>query len=138
MIYWITGRADSGKTTFANEMKASIGDRAIILDADNVREVFDNKSFTDYGRKTNQLTLTYMAIILDMQDFIPIIACISPVAMVRKECYKVFEKFGCSYSVYYISGGTMWAGTTYEEPDFIEVPEEMRIDGPLWRRDGTD
>ena len=109
MVYWITGRRHSGKTTLAKRMAARV-QKAVVLDGDEFREEFP-EDFTAEGRQRNQERLASVARILERQGFVPIIACVSPKRGVRSrlqatfaECIEIQLPFG-----------DLWPNTTYEE-----------------------
>ena len=116
MVYWITGKKHCGKTTAALKLQrvlCSTSGRPIILDGDAVRHAMgSNADYSDEGRRMHQLTMASFASILEAQGFIVIISCVSPRRDVRKECMKKFNES----SLIYIRGGTLWPGTTYDEP----------------------
>jgi len=53
MIYWLTGQPGSGKTTLANWMVAALQGDAILVDGDDIREIFENKDYSEVGRRKN-------------------------------------------------------------------------------------
>lgn len=54
MIIWITGQPGSGKTTIAKEIMLS-GPLCqwFHIDGDDIRELFDNKDYSEQGRRKN-------------------------------------------------------------------------------------
>ena len=109
MVYWITGKCNSGKTTLAYKLAAQIPG-GVVLDGDEMRSWFPT-GFSDKDRIENQERLTRVACILEKQGFVPIIACVSPVKSVREqlqsECLECLE--------IQLPFGELWEGTTYEE-----------------------
>lgn len=108
-MYWITGRAHSGKTTLAHKIAAQIKN-AIVLDADHFR-TYKNFRYSTEGRIQNQECLAAFAHMLEDMGFVPIIAAVSPVKSVRaglqgtfKDCIEIQLPFG-----------ELWEGSTYEE-----------------------
>ena len=55
MIYWLTGQPGSGKTTIAKAMVSRIGFAGNIfhIDGDDIRDLFDNKDYSEVGRRKN-------------------------------------------------------------------------------------
>lgn len=115
MVIWITGKAGAGKTVVSQKLSRSVQD-AVLLDGDKMREHFA-ADFTDDGRKENIMRLAHFAAILEDQGFTPIVACVSPKREWREEARKLFKES----ILIYLSGGTLWEGTTYEEPDAEEM-----------------
>ena len=108
MIFWITGRKHSGKTTLAKRIAQQIN--AIIVDGDEIRGIFPD-DFTEEGRERNQRRIAGLANLLDKQGFNVVIACVSPRLWLRKElqgqlrnCVEIELPFG-----------TLWKGSVYEE-----------------------
>ena len=109
MVYWITGRKNSGKTTLAHKLAAQITG-AVVIDADHFR-TYKDFGYTPEGRIHNQECLVAFAHMLEDMGITPIIACVSPIKEVRarlqatfKECIEIQLPFG-----------ELWEGTTYEE-----------------------
>ena len=109
MLYWITGRRHSGKTTLAKKIAAQIA-KAVVLDGDEYRSYFP-EDFTNEGRERNQRGLAAIAHILEDQGFIPIIACVSPDKTLRCELQSEFDE--CIEIQ--LPFGELWPGTHYEE-----------------------
>jgi len=55
MIYWLTGQPGAGKTTLAKWMVAALQGDAILVDGDDIREIFDNKDYSEIGRRKNRI-----------------------------------------------------------------------------------
>lgn len=53
MIYWLTGQPGSGKTTICNEMMLDMGSDVFHIDGDDLRDLFDNKDYSEIGRRKN-------------------------------------------------------------------------------------
>ena len=54
MIYWLTGQPGSGKTTLANNLLDHFGkEKTMIIDGDDLRQIFDNKDYSEIGRRKN-------------------------------------------------------------------------------------
>lgn len=123
MVVLITGRPNSGKTTFAYEFKeymSSVLSDIIILDGDELREALGYKSYTREGRTKWMLCIAKMARVFEKQGLDVIICLVSPLKDVRRQMLKMFEKS----VLLYIKGKEecMWEETAdncsiYEEPD---------------------
>jgi len=109
MLYWITGRRHSGKTTLAKKLAAQIA-KGVVLDGDEYRSYFP-AGYTDGERQRNQEGLTAFAHILEDQGFVPIIACVSPDKLFREALQSEFDE--CIEIQ--LPFGELWPGTTYEE-----------------------
>jgi len=107
MVYWITGRARSGKTTKAKELAKL--HNGILLDGDEFRQYFDT-GFSDNERLEHIMRMAKVAAILEKQGFVVIVACISPKKEWRKQAQALFME--CEEIV--MPGGFMWEGTEYD------------------------
>ena len=45
MIYWFTGQPGAGKTTLADWLATHYHTKAIKIDGDDIRKIFDNKDY---------------------------------------------------------------------------------------------
>lgn len=109
MVYWITGRKNSGKTTLAWKLAAQL-EGAVVLDADKFREHQDF-GYEPEGRELNQRCLAAFAKMLEDQGKIPIIACVSPDKKLRKKLQAMFD----NCVEIQLPFGELWEGTTYED-----------------------
>ena len=84
MIYWFTGQPGSGKTSLALELKKVMEkDRLFTyyvhhLDGDNVRELFQNKDYSEKGRRYNVDTVQKIAHYLHLNGNDVIVSLVSP------------------------------------------------------------
>lgn len=109
MVYWITGRKGSGKTTLAKKIVAQLP-KGVLVDADHFRGLVDF-GYSDEGRRKNQECLAAFACMLEHQGFTPVVACVSPNKALRKLLQASFKQC-VEIQLYH---GTLWEGTTYEE-----------------------
>lgn len=109
MVYWITGRRHSGKTTLAYKLAKQIKG-GIVLDGDDFRRLFP-EDFSKMGRFRNQRRMAQMAQLLQSQGFTPIIACVSP----NKNMRKCLQSIIGNCVEIQLPFGELWEGTTYEE-----------------------
>jgi len=119
MVIWITGRKGSFKTTTANVLASKYrkeGQAVLILDGDDVRDHFPC-GFSDEQRRQNIMRIAHIAAIAEKQNIVVICALISPRKRWRQEARKLFKES----KLIYLDGGTLWKGTTYEEPDEEEL-----------------
>lgn len=119
MVYWITGKASSGKTLYARRLQEHferLGERVLLLDGDEVRQYFET-GYTDEERREHILRIAAFGSIAEDQGFLVIIALMSPKKEWRMEARKMFKRS----MIIYVPGGTLWPGTIYEEPDHEEI-----------------
>jgi adenylylsulfate kinase len=53
MIIWLTGQPGSGKTTLCKQMMLNMGSDVFHIDGDDLRNLFDNKDYSEVGRRKN-------------------------------------------------------------------------------------
>jgi len=53
MIYWFTGQPGHGKTELAKKIKEISTKETFHVDGDDLREIFENKDYSESGRRKN-------------------------------------------------------------------------------------
>ena len=53
MIYWLTGQPGAGKTTICKQMMLNMGSDVFHIDGDDLRDLYDNKDYSETGRRKN-------------------------------------------------------------------------------------
>ncbi len=93
MVIWFTGQPGSGKTTLANKfiedkligfMKIPSGD-IVHIDGDDLREVVDNKDYSEKGRRENINLAMNIARFLDNKRFVVVVSLVSPYRDMREK-----------------------------------------------------
>ena len=115
MIYWITGKKNSGKTTLAYHLKEileSYGESVVILDGDEIRDGFPI-GYSNAVRWKRTYTIGKLAVIFEKQGIIPIIALLSEKKEWRVYTRKLFKKSKLIYQPVWVS----IEGTVYDIPD---------------------
>ncbi len=110
MVYWLTGRKNSGKTTLAKKIAAQIPN-SVVLDGEAFRQFYKNPDYSDVGRLRNQEQLAHNAAQYEELGIVAIISCVSPNKEVRKRLQSTFKE--CIEIQ--LPFGELWEGTTYEE-----------------------
>jgi adenylylsulfate kinase len=95
MIIHFIGQPGSGKTTLAKktiEFIGSIGmlykSQAVLIDGDELREIFSNKDYSEEGRRRNLTNAYNIARFLEAKGFTPVISMVSPYRDLREQLKK--------------------------------------------------
>ena len=86
MIIWLTGQPGSGKTTIAKEIiriKNSI--HWFHIDGDDIRDLFDNKDYSEQGRRKNIQLAQQLALFLHKKGNNVVVSLVSPYKDQRDE-----------------------------------------------------
>lgn len=78
MIYWMTGQPGAGKTTLAKWMEAHFAGKGVIVDGDDIRAIFDNKDYSETGRRKNIELAQNIAKFYHHKGNIAIVSLVSP------------------------------------------------------------
>ena len=78
MIYWLTGQPGAGKTTLGNWLSAVLQGDAVLVDGDDIREIFENKDYSEQGRRKNIELAQNIAHFLHNKKMNPIVCLVSP------------------------------------------------------------
>lgn len=95
-ILWFTGLSGSGKTTIATEVLARLkkeGYNSMLLDGDEIRDVFKNYGFDKASRFKHINDVAKMAVYLQKQGIIPIVSLISPYEEARSQAKSLSNDF---------------------------------------------
>ena len=118
MIFWLTGQPGSGKSTIANEIISDSTGSFINIDGDDLRELFQNKDYSESGRRKNIELAQNIAEFLHKKGFHPIVSLVSPYKD-QRERFK--EKMGNHILEVYVyttqvRGRENYFVKEYEEP----------------------
>jgi adenylylsulfate kinase len=78
MIYWLTGQPGAGKTALAKWLEAHFVGKATIVDGDDIRAIFDNKDYSEAGRRENIELAQNIAKFLHYKRGTVIVSLVSP------------------------------------------------------------
>ena len=77
MIYWFTGRPGHGKTVLANALKQELNN-SFHIDGDDLRAIFDNKDYSETGRRKNIELAQQLAHFLHNKEYNVVVSLVSP------------------------------------------------------------
>ena len=148
-LYWFTGQPGAGKTTLAQLLKSKLqlqgsDKKIVILDGDEIRDLFNNKDYSIQGRKNNVEMVQNCCRFLVKNDIIPIVCMVSPFADQRSKI--VCELDGVEIFVECIEkrGREQFHVDYYEQPSYKTNYQSININTSykndvqsfelLWRR----
>jgi len=83
---WFTGQPGSGKTTLAKEIINRFNhDNIFHIDGDDLREVLDNKDYSEKGRRKNIQFAIDMAKVMDDKGYLVLVSLVSPYRDMREK-----------------------------------------------------
>jgi adenylylsulfate kinase len=86
MIYWFTGQPGAGKTTLAKHLVTYFENKNVIqIDGDDLRDIFQNKDYTEFGRRKNIERAQDIARFMSQKGFNVIVSLVSPYRDQREE-----------------------------------------------------
>lgn len=128
MVYWITGKSGTGKTTLAYKLAYNLtanGDpKVLVLDGANIRQYFPKSGFSEKARYDHIMTVAKYAAIAERQGHTVIIELYSPKKAWREEAAKLFKEL----RLIFCPGGPkeLFDGSQYEEPGKEEIVGMIR------------
>ena len=130
MIIWFTGQPGSGKTTLAKEIiKKFDHDKVVHIDGDDLRDVLDNKDYSEKGRRKNIQFAIDMAKVLEDKGFIVIVSLVSPYRDMREKL-----KMGRNIAEFYchtteIRGREDYFAKGYQPPlhNYVDMDTDRNI-----------
>lgn len=79
MIYWFTGQPGAGKTTLAKYLIDYFPkDSVIHIDGDDLRNAFNNKDYSEFGRRSNVQRAQYIAQFMNSKGYTVIVSLVAP------------------------------------------------------------
>ena len=78
-VIWFTGQPGAGKTTLAKELIRKLSNEKVIhIDGDDLRDVLDNKDYSERGRRKNIQFAINMAKVMESKGYLVIVSMVSP------------------------------------------------------------
>ena len=131
MIYWLTGQPGSGKTTLANNLLDHFGkEKTMIIDGDDLRQIFDNKDYSEIGRRKNIERAQDIALFMDKKGYDVIVSLVSPYKDQRDELKKRADVVEFYLHTTEDRGRNQYHVSNYEPPteNFFDIDTTNRTD----------
>jgi adenylylsulfate kinase-like enzyme len=122
MIIHFIGQPGSGKSTLAGKI-AKIVPNPMIIDGDEMRDIFKNKDYSEEGRRRNLTNAYNIARFLEAKGFTPIIAMVSPYLDLREELKATSNTVEIFLHTEDVRGRETFFVNDYEEPvnDYLSI-----------------
>jgi adenylylsulfate kinase-like enzyme len=131
MVIWFTGQPGSGKTTLSKELiKKFDHDNVMHIDGDDLRDIVDNKDYSEQGRRENINLAMNLARFMDNKGFTVIVSLVSPYRDQREEL-KMERNIGEFYlHTTEIRGKEDYFVENYEPPlhNFVDINTNKPIE----------
>ena len=125
MIYWFTGQPGHGKTVLATAFKEYLNNDCFHIDGDDIREIFDNKDYSEAGRRKNIELAQHLSHFLLKKGQNVVVSLVSPYKDQRDDFKGKLGKGILEYYVHTtnIRGREDFHVSNYEAPteDFCDI-----------------
>ena len=125
MIIWLTGQPGSGKTTICKQILEIRDHRIFHIDGDDLRDLFENKDYSEVGRRKNIELAQQIAEYLNTKGKDVLVSLVSPYKDQRD---KFKKKMGIDLVEVYVHtteerGREKFFVNEYEKPteDYLDV-----------------
>lgn len=95
-VIWLTGLSGAGKSTIANDLITKLRSKqqpCLLLDGDELRELFPNTGFDKESRLKHMQRTTQLAAFLESKNIIAVMALIGPYREARDEARSMCKNF---------------------------------------------
>ena len=124
MIYYLIGQPHSGKTTLSKLLKDHLFPKNIIqIDGDDLRDIFQNKDYSEEGRRNNVRRAQDIAMFLNAKGVDVIISLVSPYKDLRDDLKSKSDVIEIYVHTDNIRGRENFHVENYEKPteNFIDI-----------------
>jgi adenylylsulfate kinase-like enzyme len=123
MIYWFTGQPGAGKTVLATALKQQLND-VFHVDGDDLRAIFENKDYSETGRRKNIELAQHLAHFLHNKGQNVVVSLVSPYQNQRE---KFKQKLGDAVKEFYIHTTEIRGRENFHVKEY-EQPTENYLD----------
>jgi adenylylsulfate kinase-like enzyme len=124
MIYYLIGQPHAGKTTLSKLLKQHLYPQNIIqIDGDEIRDIFQNKDYSEEGRRNNIRRAQDIAMFLNAKGIDVIISLVSPYKDLRDELKEKSNVIEVYVHTSDVRGRENFHVENYEKPteDYISI-----------------
>jgi adenylylsulfate kinase len=125
MIYWFTGQPGAGKTSIAKSLIEKLPKNTFHVDGDDLREIFNNKDYSESGRRKNIELAQHLAHFLHNKGTNVIVSLVSPYRDQREDFKNTLKSSIIEIYVHtdHIRGREDFHVKNYEEPidNFLDM-----------------
>jgi adenylylsulfate kinase len=124
MIYYLIGQPHAGKTTLSKLLKQHLYPQNIIqIDGDEIRDIFQNKDYSEQGRRKNIQRAQDIAKFLNSKGFDVIMSLVSPYKDLRDELKSTSNVTEVYIHTTDVRGRESFHVENYEKPteDYISI-----------------
>jgi adenylylsulfate kinase len=123
-IIWLTGQPGAGKTTLCKELMINTSSDVFHIDGDDLRDLFDNKDYSELGRRRNVELAQQIAQYLHNKGKYVYVSLVSPYKNQRD---KFKEKMGDNLLEIYVHTSELRGREKFFAEDYLP-PTENYID----------
>jgi len=124
MIYWLTGQPGAGKTTLAKWLEAHFASKVTVIDGDDIRAIFDNKDYSEAGRRKNIELAQNIAKFVHHKGNTAIVSLVSPYKD-QRDSFK--ESMGDGIQEIYVHTSSIRGREQFHVQDYA-APTENFVD----------
>jgi adenylylsulfate kinase len=129
MIYWFTGQPGAGKTTLAKYLVEYYQENRVIhIDGDDLRSIFNNKDYSEAGRRKNIERAQDIALFMNSKGYEVVVSLVAPYKDQRDQ----FKSQNSVIEIYVHTtesrGRESFHVAEYEEPteNFIDIDTTIK------------
>jgi len=131
-LYWFTGQPGAGKTTLAQLLKLKLEEdfsfkKIVILDGDEIRELFNNQDYSIDGRKKNVELVQNCCRFLVKNEIVVIVCMVSPFSNQRSQIVKELNGVEIFVECIEERGREQFHVDYFEEPSYTNNYQSISI-----------
>jgi adenylylsulfate kinase-like enzyme len=131
-LYWFTGQPGAGKTTLAQLLKLKLEEdfsfkKIVILDGDEIRDLFNNQDYSIDGRKKNVELVQNCCRFLVNNEIVVIVCMVSPFSDQRSQIVKELNGVEIFVECIEERGREQFHVDYFEEPSYTNNYQSISI-----------